>query len=93
MIEVIFSSQDEGDTTRRLLGDDAQVFVDVIDEARSTTPCEYVLIETDIDMFYQPGAGQTRPFATGPRELSQIVVQNVRPPCTPSNILEDSGFF
>ena len=34
LIEVIFSSQDEGDTIRRLLGDDAQAFVDVIYEAR-----------------------------------------------------------
>jgi len=59
MIEVIFSSQDQGDTIRRLLGDDAQVFVDVIDEARSTSPRhrEYVLITTDINMFYRPGAG------------------------------------
>ena len=59
MIEVIFSSQDEGDTTRRLLGEDAQVFVDMIDEVRSTSPHhhEYVFIETDVDMFYRPGTG------------------------------------
>ena len=37
LIEVIFSSEDESDTIRRLLGDDAQAFVDVIDEACSTS--------------------------------------------------------
>ena len=33
LIETIFSSKDEGDAVRCLLGDDAQVFIDVIDEA------------------------------------------------------------
>ena len=36
LIDVIVSSQDESDTIRRLLRDDAQAFVDVIDEVRST---------------------------------------------------------
>ena len=40
LIEVILSNQDEGDTIRRLLGDDAQAFIDVIDEACSPlVPC------------------------------------------------------
>ena len=34
---MIFSSRNEGDTIRRLLGDDAQAFVDVMYEARSTS--------------------------------------------------------
>ena len=53
LIEVIFSSQDESDTIRRLLGDDVQAFVDVMDEARfaSTHHREPVLIETDTDIF------------------------------------------
>ena len=34
LIEMIFSSQDESDTIRRLLGDDAQAFVDLMDQAR-----------------------------------------------------------
>jgi hypothetical protein len=33
LIETIFSSEDESDAIRSLLGDDAQAFVDVIDEA------------------------------------------------------------
>ena len=40
LIEVIFSSQDESDTIRRLLGDDMQAFVDVMDEARPA-PAHY----------------------------------------------------
>ena len=36
LIEVIFSSQDESDTIRSLLGDDVQAFVDVMDKARPT---------------------------------------------------------
>ena len=50
LIEVIFSSQDEGDTIRRLLGDDAQAFIDVIDEVYSISTCRRgsVLIETRI---------------------------------------------
>ena len=35
LIEEIFSNRDERDATRRLLGEDAQFFIDVIDEARS----------------------------------------------------------
>ena len=34
LIEAIFSSKDEGDAIRGLLGDDAQTFIDMIDEAR-----------------------------------------------------------
>ena len=37
LIKAIFSSKDEGDAIRGLLGGDAQTFIDVIDEARSPT--------------------------------------------------------
>jgi len=36
LIEVIFSGKGEGDAIRCLPGDDAQIFVDVIDEVRPT---------------------------------------------------------
>ena len=36
LMEAIFSSKDEGDIMHCLHGDDAQTFVDVIDEVRST---------------------------------------------------------
>ena len=50
---MIFSSQDESDTIRRLLGDDVQAFVDVMDEARSapTRHRKPVSIETDTNAF------------------------------------------
>ena len=46
---MIFSSKDESDTIRRLLGDDAQAFIDVIDEARFILSYHRkpALIETD----------------------------------------------
>ena len=58
LIEVIFSSKDEGDTICRLLGDDAQAFVDVIDEARSTSAYHHepVLVGANTHTFRQPGA-------------------------------------
>jgi len=36
LIEAIFSSEDEGGPIRPLLDDNTQIFIDVIDEARST---------------------------------------------------------
>ena len=35
LVEAIFSNKDERDTIRRLRGDDAQIFIDLMDEARS----------------------------------------------------------
>jgi hypothetical protein len=37
LVEALFSSNDAGDRIRSLLGDDAQTFVDVINEARPTS--------------------------------------------------------
>lgn len=37
LVEAIFLNEDEGDTIRSLLGDDAQAFIDVIDEACSVS--------------------------------------------------------
>ena len=50
LIDVIFSSEAESDTIRRLLGDDAQAFVDVMDEVRSIPAhrCEPALIKTEL---------------------------------------------
>lgn len=47
LVEVIFLSQDEGRAIRRLLGDDAQAFVDVMDEARSTSARHRVSVSID----------------------------------------------
>lgn len=55
LVEAIFSSKGEADATRRLQGDDAQVFIDVIDEACSTLANP--LIGADVDMFCRLGTG------------------------------------
>ena len=50
LIEVLFSSKDEADEIRRLCGDDAQTFIDMIDEVCPPPPCHATpLIE---DTFY-----------------------------------------
>jgi len=54
LIEAILSSNDEGEKVRCLPGDDAQTFVDVIDEACSTFSRYH---ETNINMFRQQGTG------------------------------------
>ena len=38
LIEAVLSGKDDGDTVRRLLRDDAQTFIDVIDEVRVHYP-------------------------------------------------------
>lgn len=50
LIEAILSSKEGGGTIGRLRGDDAQTFVDVIDEARSTFVHRHEsrLIEVDV---------------------------------------------
>ena len=90
LIEAIFSSKDEGNTIRCLTGDDAQTFVDVIDEVRSTPThhCES-MIEIDIDTFCRLGTGKARSSAMDPKDMSQIVVQDMWPPRAPSEGPED----
>ena len=87
LIEAAFLSKDECDTIRGLLGADAQSFIDVIDEARSTF-FAIVNLLIEIDAFCRLGTGQGRPFAMGPKEMSKIIVQNVWPPRIPSEGLE-----
>jgi len=55
LIEVIFSSEDEGSMIRRLLGDDAQAFVDVIDEVWFIFSHCRGSIESGVDLFFRPG--------------------------------------
>jgi len=49
-----------------LPGGDAQTFVDVIDEARSTFTCYH---ETNINVFRQPGTGFTWSLPVGSKKL------------------------
>ena len=79
MIEAVFSSTNEGDAIRRLCGDDAQTFIDVVDEVHSVPSSfhEIRLIEIDIGAFCRLGAGYTRPFTTDPKEIFKVVVRDV----------------
>jgi len=49
LIESVFSSKDGSNMVRDLRGDDAQSFIDVIDEVPSTLACSEQLIGTDAD--------------------------------------------
>lgn len=51
LIEAIFSSNDEGDVVRGLLGDDIQTFIDVAAEACCTLATAKPLIEININAF------------------------------------------
>ena len=79
LIETISSSKDESDAVHSLQGDDAQIFVDVMNEARYTFAYRRES-ETDTNTFYRPGARLARSSATNPGEMSQIVIQDVRSP-------------
>lgn len=46
LIEAIFASKDEVDAIRCLFGDDAQTFIDVVDEVRSTLVLKLTLIRS-----------------------------------------------
>ena len=52
LIEAIFSNKDGGNTVNLLQGDDAQTFVNVIDEVRSLLR-EIWMIKVDVNKFYQ----------------------------------------
>lgn len=75
---------------RCLLEDDAQTFVDVIDEARlHALVIVNILAEIDIDTSRRLGTGSPRHPTTDPKEMPEIVVQDVRPPRTSPEGLED----
>ena len=62
---------------RSLDENDAQSFIDVIDEARSIPARRREILGAKIDTyaFYTPGTTiHTRPSTTDPKEVSQIVV-------------------
>ena len=52
LIDAIFSSRDESDIIRRIRsGDDAQTFIDVINEARSVFACHRQTQPIDVDAY------------------------------------------
>ena len=66
LIEAILSSNDDCEKIRCLPRGDAQTFVDMIDEARSTFT-RYR--ETNINMFWKPGIGFARSLPIGSKEM------------------------
>ena len=87
LINTILSSHDKDEMIRCLPGDDAQTFIDVMDEARSTFT-HYR--ETDADVFWQPGTGFTRSLTAGSKEAPQVVIQDMWPTRAASEIFEGS---
>ena len=87
LIEAILSSNDEGEMIRCLPGDDAQTFIDVIDEARSTFSRYH---ETNINVFRQPGIGFTWSLPVGSKEMPEAVIQDMCPTRTSSENVEGS---
>jgi len=84
LIESIFSSKDGRKIVRGLNEDDAQSFVDVIDEARFHS--EIQGFEVDIYTLCTPGTiGYARPFTADPKKVYQIAVQDMWPSRAPSN--------
>ena len=74
LIEAILSSNDDGEMIRCLSGDDAQIFVDVIDEARSTFTRYH---KTNIDVFRQLGTQFTWSLPVDSKEMPEAVVQDM----------------
>ena len=72
LIESVFSTKDGIKMVRGLHEDDAQSFIDVIDEARSTHPRHSEIRGNQIDtfIFWTPGTIEyTRSFTTDPKEM------------------------
>ena len=87
LIEAIFSSNDGDEMIRCLPRDDAQTFIDVIDEARSTFTRYRV---TNIDVFLQLGAVFAWSLPASPKEMPQVDIQDVWPTRTSSRNAEGS---
>ena len=61
---------DESDLVRRLRGDDAQTFIDVIDEVYSSPLTRHHEIRLIEDTSYRLGAGQPQLFDSDTKERS-----------------------
>ena len=82
---MIRSGKDEGDVIRRVPRDDAQIFIDAIDKVRFTFAFHPRLVGRDtLDPLCQIGTGHAQYFAEDTEKMSQSTVQDVWPPCTPS---------
>lgn len=80
LIESVVSSKDESDAIHDLKEEDAQSFIDVIDEVHSTTARPVQITEIDVSawIFHQSGAsGHDQPFTVCPKEMPQTAVQHL----------------
>jgi hypothetical protein len=87
LIEATFSNRKVTKMVRCLRGNDAQTFIDVVDEVcyRSS------LLGDGLLTFLSPfhiliGVGERRPCARDPKEMSEVIVQDVRWPYPTSQI-------
>ena len=92
LVKAVLSSSDEDDVVRRLRGEEAQTFIDVVDKA-----CSPLVLHREIrftgDVLYRLGAGKSRLFITDPKERSQIFIQDMRPQRTDSGIAQDTSLL
>ena len=92
LIEVIFSGKDGSDMVRSLRGDDAQTFIDVMNEVPFCTlsSSQTMIDRFGIGTFCRLGTRRVRAFTTDPKEVHQTPVQDLSHQRTSSECLEDS---
>ena len=88
LIEQFLMCADVGAATRRLPKDDAQTFINVIDEARRASI--YLFYRIGVDTFRLPGTRYARSFTVGSETVSQTAVQDLWPLRSPSKISNNS---
>ena len=82
LIEDIFVSEDVNDTVRCLTKEDAQTFIDAIDEVRYTSTHSRGFV--CLVVTHQPGTRYARPFIMVPKPMSEATLQDLWPPRTSS---------
>ena len=89
LITTIFSDRNQIEMVRQLSGDDAQTFIDVIDEVTFYKIPRSEDRPVHFDSHYCISLDAGRPRTTDPKEMSRIVVQDVWPPRASSKSLGD----
>jgi hypothetical protein len=90
LIEAILLSGKVSDMVRCLRGSDAQTFIDVVDEVHyPSPPSRNGPLTLFSPLYILIGVGELRSCAKGPKEMSEVVVQNMRSPRPASQITAD----
>ena len=86
LIADIFSDRDETEMVKQLRGDDAQSFVDVMDQ---------VIYPNDLkcNLFLSCRVDAGQPGATTPEEVSERIMQDVWSPGSPPKIIADPALL